>query len=151
MTNGDGEEHRKYCLCVAAVWSAELARAEWFVSVLSGPPIVRKGASLCCIADGEDGLQIWTAAANILNKQSIRGVLQLGPGKGAKTSHLKRSTRYDRLHQICNIVYLERPEKWKMDMSCENWNLKNVYSGRTTSLKTVTRKLAKSNSDLPEV
>jgi hypothetical protein len=59
---------------VAAVWTAELTRAELFVSMLSGPPVVQQGASLCYIADGGDGLQIWKAAANILNKQSTWGV-----------------------------------------------------------------------------
>jgi hypothetical protein len=58
-------------------------RAEWFVSML-----IRQGASLCCIADGEDGRQIWKAAAKILNKHSTGDVFQLGVGKGAKTSLL---------------------------------------------------------------
>lgn len=38
-----------------------------------------------------------------------------------------------------------------MDMRFENWNFKSIYSGRTTLLKTVTKELAKSNSDLPGV
>jgi outer membrane scaffolding protein for murein synthesis (MipA/OmpV family) len=46
------------------------------------------------VADGGDGLQIWRAAANILNKQSQRAdngwSSSLGAGVGLTTHYLKK-------------------------------------------------------------
>jgi hypothetical protein len=51
------------------------------------------------VADGAEGLQIWRVAANILNNQSRTAdkgwPSSLGVGRGAKTPHRKKETRYE--------------------------------------------------------
>jgi hypothetical protein len=51
------------------------------------------------VADGEDGLQTWKVAADILNKQSRttdKGVFQVG---GRLTTHCKKTAYYEMLHK----------------------------------------------------
>jgi hypothetical protein len=59
------------------------------------------------VADGGDSLQIWTVAANILNKQSPiadRGWFSsLGVGRGLTTSQHKKSACYEMFSRVCDL------------------------------------------------
>jgi hypothetical protein len=59
------------------------------------------------VADGEDGLQIWRVAANILNKQSRTAdkgwPSSLVVGRGAKTPHRKKETCYEMLQRASEL------------------------------------------------
>jgi hypothetical protein len=89
------------------------------------------------VADREDGLQICTVVANILNKQSRtvdRGWLSsLGVGRGDNNPHRKN-------YLVTNCFSeprtwtdaLARPKHRKMDMRFETWKVRSLYriSGR---------------------
>jgi hypothetical protein len=75
------------------------------------------------VAEGEDGLQIWMVAANILNKQSRTTDSGwssiLGVGRGLTTLAQTKNSILVTKHyaQPRNRTdYLARPKDWKMDL-----------------------------------
>jgi hypothetical protein len=88
-----------------------------------------------------NGLQMWTVAANTLNKQSRTAdsgcSSNLGLGEVLTTPRRKNLRCYETFHKASDLV---QHKQWKMDMRFGTWNVRSLY--RPRSLTTVARELA---------
>jgi hypothetical protein len=102
------------------------------------------------VADGEDGLQIWRVAANILNKQSRtadKGWYSWGLGVGLTTPQRKNKcvTKCKKGPQTWTDSLNKQTKLWKMDMRFGTWNVRRQY--RADSLITVVSEISKYKLD----
>jgi hypothetical protein len=79
------------------------------------------------VAEGGDGLQIWRAAANILNKQlwtAHKGwSSSLGVGRGANNAKSKLNVKYHEGSQTWTDYLDKRRKPMKTDMRSGTWNV----------------------------
>jgi hypothetical protein len=106
------------------------------------------------IEDGGDALQIWSVAANILNKQSRTADKEwssrLEFGHGVTIPHRKKEACYENSQEasdlefcvcVCVCVWDERPKRKKTDMRFVTWSERSMY--RAGSLRAVAEEISK--------
>jgi hypothetical protein len=95
------------------------------------------------VTDGGDGLQVWSVAANILNKQSRRAEKgwssRLGVGRGANNCSLYKNKLVTKNHKkprTWTDSVDKRPERKKMDVRFGTWNVRRtrMYSSGSQAL-----------------
>jgi hypothetical protein len=105
------------------------------------------------VADGGDDLQIWRAAADILNKQSRTADRDVPPawGLGGRltTPHQKKKKLVTKIHKkprAWTDFLDKRPKRKKMDTRFGTWKDRSMY--RAGALRTVAEEVSKYKLDL---
>ena len=118
--------------------------------MISGPLLQWHGISSGC--GWRKGLQIWTVAANMLNKHSQTAKKgwssSLGFGRGVNNSSpqkLKHVTNHTQKPWNWTDPSVH-PKQWKRDMRFGKWNLRSLY--RSGSFTTIVMELARYKLDL---
>jgi hypothetical protein len=99
------------------------------------------------VPDGGDGLQVWRAAANAINKQSREPARGCPPVWGLLVEQTTRRRKNDSVTKCYTGIrtWTESVKLRKMDMRPGRWNVRSLY--RAGSLMTVEREESKYRLD----